>query len=888
MKHYPVTTTGQFATKLAGFAQQLKQHARDQMRDECSMPELRRPLHALAAELRRGEGPSDPEHFFDAYAQTVTYGLLAARWLSSCRSTPFAREHLNTLLPSTSRFVRELFGRMVHAQLGPKLSAQVDGITEHLARTDVEALFRDQQDPVIHLYQHFLDAYDPQQRRQRGVYYTPDEVVSFVVRTVHRALQQRFGLPLGLADTACWTEFAATAGVSVPDGIDGDTSFIHILDPAAGTGTFLLHIIKVVHETMMATYADRGLDALSSQRAWVQYVRSQLLPRVRGVELMMAPYIVSHLRLGFALQQTGFLFGQHDRLRLVLGDALGDRARASYETSPPASIVLGNPPYRRGTRSRSDFAEQLVKPFKDAVRSERNIQPLSDDYITFLSLGDRLVQQARFGILALVTNSTYLSGRLHRGIREHLVREYDLVGVTDLHGSLKVPLADRLGHEKKLSALDENVFEIQQGVAVLHAERRGGAAARRRGELVAVHDLIGTRTDKLNWMSERSFSQKCGRFEGYTKIEPTAPMYVLTTAEAVPHEYASFLPLPKLFAFYSVSGKPGKDELLVSFCRDDVIAKLARRREQLARGRVKHPTETERKLGKRPEKLAFDPQRVCRYAYRPGDSRWTYYDPEIWTRGVSQLTSRLDGTPVLLTTKIVKDSSFSHVWVTRGLADVIFLSSTSSVNCYSFPGGVEPSVFAEALGREVAAEAAFEYIYAVLHSPSYRRRYAEGLRYDFPAIPVLPSGQGQLFDELTIIGRALRDLHLFEETYIPRDDGVRFVDGGDRVIRRVGQQGRKLSPGAVAGRGAVWVNGVSRFEELPVDAWSFQVGGYQLLYKWLANRRKVHYELNDADIQHFCRLVHVCTQTMVLMHAVDKLIDAHGGWPRAFGDKGHQ
>lgn len=903
-----IGTPGHLATELAWRAQHLKALAIDELHKEEDKPKNQRPLRDLLDVFNQALATLNETQFADAYAQTITYGLLAARWLSSDRQdVRFARKNIDALLPSTSPFLHDLFQRLVNSRFDQNLSWLLDDITSLLSRTMVAEVFQGEQDPSIHFYQDFLDAYDPQIRKNQGVYYTPDEVVSYIVRTAHGALQERFGLELGLADTTSWTDFAKAATIDVPEGVDGDEPFVQVLDPATGTGTFLLRVIEVIHETMMVQYEEQGLDEKASQREWVKYVRAHLLPRINGFELMMAPYIVSHLRLGLALQQTGFVFGEADRLRVFLTNALEPKAPAQLEflgenvaeeaeeamrvkTSTSVTTVLGNPPYQRSPGFRGDFAEALVKPFKDAVREERNIQPLSDDYILFISLGDYFIRKTGCGILGMVTNGTYLSGRLHRGLREHLMLEFDCLALTDLHGSLKVSLRREL--EQDLGdARDENVFEIQQGVAIIHAERH---PIRETVRSVIHADVIGHRQTKLDWLSNHA---RTSGFFGHMAIEPTKPMFLFTSADAPPDEYESYTALTELFAFHNVSGKPGKDDLLISFTKREVIPKLKERREQLERGEIEKPTEAERKLAQRSLSRKFDSKLVRPYAYRPGDSRWTYYDADIWTRAVTSLANQLDDSPVLLTTKIVKDTAFAHVWVTRELADVIFLSATSSVNCYSFPlkAGAQSTIFSQeesnlnfsaftSLGDDVSALAAFDYIYAILHSPEYRRRYSNALRHDFPRIPTPSLGGVGLFARLSELGAQLRELHLFEEddTLTDNDPSVSFVDGGDRVVSAVGESGRTLAPGDSAATGRLRINKVSYFDGVPLTAWGFTVGGYQLLHKWLSDRKKVRYALTDSDLEHFKRLVRLCVRTLALMAAVDAAVEDYGGWPAAF------
>lgn len=894
----------QLAEELAWRAQHLKALAVEELEKEIEAGNNKGPLKKLFDTFNAALATLTVEKFADAYAQTITYGMLAARWISSDdESKPlFTRKNLKDLLPETSAFLKDLFDKLVNSNFDKNLTWLLDDITSLLARTSVAQVFQDEKrDPSIHFYEDFLDAYDPQVRKDQGVYYTPDEVVSYIVRTAHASLQNDFGLPLGLADTTTWAAFAKAKKLSVPEGVDPKAPFVQVLDPALGTGTFLLHVIEVIHETMQAEFKKHGLDEEAARKAWVSYVRKDLLPRINGFELMMAPYIVSHLRLGLALQETGFTFTKNDRLRVfltnslephtgqqmeMLGAHVAEESLQAEETKirTPLTVVIGNPPYQRAPAHRGAFAESLVTPFKDAVRDERNIQPLSDDYIMFLALGTHVLRRTNCGVLGMVTNGTYLTGRLHRGLRKQFLDWFDLVAVADLHGSLKVGLREEL-QAQVAEGRDENVFAIQQGVAIIHAARLAVSGAPHSATHV---DLIGTRARKLTWLAEHA---PINPLRNHTPISPAPPMYLLSSAAAPPDEYEGFLALTDIFAFHSVSGKPGKDELLVSFSKEEVIPKLKRRVRELEDGSVEKPTEAEQNLAKRPRNRPFDATLVQEYAYRPGDLRWTYYDPDIWTRAVSKLAAQIDGSPVLLTTKIVKDGAFAHVWVTRHLADVIFLSATSSVNCYSFPSGIaargklatskmKVSLFAGAKnGATPTPSEVFDYVYAVLHAPKYRARYANALRSDFPRIPVPRDTDSGLFSELVALGAELREVHLGERKPSAPDKTTGKFSGGGRKVARVAESGRAMAD-VVDGFGTVRISNDSGFERVPTSAWAFMVGGYQLLYKWLADRKGL--DLSDDDLAHYQSLVRIATRTVELANKIDATVGRFGGWPSAF------
>ncbi|MEA3349241.1 MAG: N-6 DNA methylase, partial [Chloroflexota bacterium] len=396
----------------------------------------------------------DVDQFADMYAQTITYGLFAARVRVPAGET-FTRRKAAWNLPKTNPFLRKLFNEIAGPDLDERIAWLVDDLADLLSRTDMPAILRDfgaatrQEDPVVHFYETFLSAYDPAMRQARGVYYTPEPVVSYIVRSLDHLLKTRFDKPDGLADR--------------------DTL---ILDPAVGTATFLYFVIRHVYES---------LDEMGMAGMWDDYAENQLLPRLFGFELLMAPYAVAHMKLGIQLQELGFKFQGNQRLGVYLTNTLGKpifqeeaapfaryiteeaNAAAQVKEDEPIMIVLGNPPYSVSSSNKGEYIEKLMKRYKKAVRDERNIQPLSDDYIKFLRFAHHRINQTGHGMIGMITNHSYLSGLIHRGMREELLKDFDELYLLNLHGNALMGETDPDGGK------DENVFDIRQGVAIILA-----------------------------------------------------------------------------------------------------------------------------------------------------------------------------------------------------------------------------------------------------------------------------------------------------------------------------------------------------------------------------------------------------------------------------------
>jgi hypothetical protein len=237
----------------------------------------------------------DAAQFADMYAQTIAYGLFAAR-VNAPADEHFSRQHAAYDLPKTNPFLRQMFGQIAGPELDDRIVWVVDDLAELLARARMDLVLADfgkrtrHKDPLVHFYATFLKAYDPQMREARGVYYTPEPVVSYIVRSVDYVLKTEFGLPDGLADNSM-------IEVPVP-GKPKEKRLVHkvqILDPACGTGTFLAQVIETIRDTV-ATKHGSGM--------WPGYVHDHLLPRLYGFELLMAPYAIAHLKLWAATRSV--------------------------------------------------------------------------------------------------------------------------------------------------------------------------------------------------------------------------------------------------------------------------------------------------------------------------------------------------------------------------------------------------------------------------------------------------------------------------------------------------------------------------------------------------------------------------------------------------------
>jgi hypothetical protein len=416
--------------------------------------------------------------FADIYAQTIAYGMFAARYHDPTLPT-FSRQEAATLIPKSNPFLRKLFQDIAGYDLDDRLVWIVDELVNIFLATDVAEIMKNfgkstkQEDPVVHFYETFLAAYNPALRKARGVWYTPQPVVNFIVRAVDDILKTEFNLPQGLADTSkikIKTKHTTKATADQRSKLkeveqEQEVHRVQILDPATGTGTFLAEVVKHIYKKFEG-----------QQGIWSHYVNQHLIPRLNGFELLMASYAMAHLKMDMLLTETGYKATTDQRFRIFLTNSLeeahpdsgtlfsswlsdeADQANA-LKRDTPVMVIMGNPPYSVSSTNKSEWIEKLTADYKKDL-NERNIQPLSDDYIKFIRFGQHFIEKNGEGVLAFISNNSFIDGLIHRQMRKHLMQTFDKIYILDLHGNSK----------KKETApdgsVDQNVFDIMQGVSI--------------------------------------------------------------------------------------------------------------------------------------------------------------------------------------------------------------------------------------------------------------------------------------------------------------------------------------------------------------------------------------------------------------------------------------
>jgi hypothetical protein len=862
--------------------------------------------------------------FADIYAQTICYGLFAAR-CNHKGPDRFARKTAGYDLPRTNPFLREFFDNLAGLELDSRVVWAVDDLVYLLNHADIAGILKDfgrrtrREDPVVHFYETFLAEYDPKLRETRGVYYTPEPVVDYIVRSVDHILKTDFGLSDGLADIS-------TVEATAHDGKKLTSPKVLILDPAVGTGTFLHEVVALIHEHETA----QGHGG-----AWSDYVRSHLLPRLFGFEIMMAPYAVCHMKLGLQLKDTGYDFRTNDRLKVYLTNTLEEAhalldlqlgfahalMRESYEAAQikqdlPVMVVLGNPPYSGHSMNKGKWISQLLHG-QDTVTGEntgnyfevdgkplgeKNPKWLNDDYVKFIRFAQRRIERTGYGILAFITNNGYLDNPTFRGMRKALMDSFDDIYVLDLHGSTKKK--ERAPDGSK----DENVFDIQQGVAIgIFVKRRAST-----GETTVRHaEIWGPRGEgadggKYGWLSQHDVGST-----QWSALTPAPPLHVfIPRDESLAGEYEQGIRIVEAMPVNVLGFQSHRDNFTLDFDRNSLRKRFEEMRDlgipdqvfaekynvaDSGTWKLRTARATIAALGSDWTKSLID----C--WYRPFDRRPCFYSEISIDRPRRDLMDHVAGKPNLCLNLVrqTKMASWQHVAASDAPTPAVFveLKDGSSVfPLYLYPpevGAVGPhpaqrrvnltnnflarlsacvkhAFVPEGRGdgkKNFGPEDVFDYIYAILHSPGYRTRYAEFLKSDFPRIPL--TSNRHLFWALCEKGEDLVALHLMKK-FGPL--AIAFPMKGDGKVEKV----RYTEP-AKKTPGRVWIDKTQYFEGVPPEVWAFHIGGYQVCEKWLKDRkgRTLGYE----DIRHYEHIVAALSETIRLMAEIDEEIEKAGGFP---------
>ncbi|MCX6245136.1 MAG: N-6 DNA methylase [Bacteroidetes bacterium] len=854
-----------------------------------------------------------PKDFADIYAQTITYGMFAARLHDPTLDT-FSRQEAADLIPKSNPFLRKLFQYIAGYDLDDRLKWIVDALADIFRATDVAAILKNfgkatqQNDPMIHFYETFLGEYDPKLRKSRGVWYTPEPVVNFIVRAVDDILKTEFGLKDGLADTS-----KTKVKVKIPthdyrmkvDGQKGYTEVeqevhkVQILDPAAGTGTFLAEIVKHIYKNFEG-----------QQGIWNTYVDEHLIPRLNGFELLMASYAMAHLKLDLLLTETGYKPTKEQRLRVYLTNSLEEyhpdtgtlfanwlsteaNEANHIKRDTPVMVVLGNPPYSGESSNKGEWIMNLMEDYKKEPGGkeklkERNPKWINDDYVKFLRYGQYYIEKNGEGILAFINPHGFLDNPTFRGMRWNLLKAFDKIYTLNLHGNSK---------KKEVSpdgSSDVNVFDIQQGVSINIFVKTGN---KKIEELADVYhaDLFGSREDKYEFL----WKNKIGSVP-YTLLPNEPPMYYMVQKDFIlKTEYDKGFLVSEAFVLNSVGIVTARDSFTIHENSEKVketILEFLKLDDEVARAKFNLGDDVRdwqvNFARKDLERSGPDFSRIVKISYRPFDIRFTYFTGH--SKGfhcyprTEIMQHFINGENVgLVTARSNKSETCDHFFISKNIMETKCGERTTQsaiFPLYLYPEtnsliNIEQSSerkpnFNSAIVNQIAEKLELhftpekettpstfapidilDYIYAVLHSPTYREKYKEFLKIDFPRVPY--PKDANTFWQLVKLGGELRQIHLLESPMVNQLMTKYSVEGNNAVDKVKYEDGN------------VWINGTQYFEGVPQVSWDFYIGGYQPAQKWLKDRKgRV---LNFEDILHYQKIIVALAETARIMGEIDMI-----------------
>lgn len=829
------------------------------------------------------------EDFADLFSQTITYGMFAARTRSV---NGFNRKLAYDLIPKTIGILRNVFKFISQGDLPRNMEVMVDDIAEVLNAADVKNILHHYyragkgEDPIVHFYETFLAEYDPSTREKRGVYYTPEPVVRYIVRSVHDILKSHFELNDGLASKE-----------------------VTLLDPAGGTLTFPAEAIKLAVNEYKDKYGDGGIK---------KFISGHILKNFYAFELMMAPYAIGHIKVSFLLEELGYTMKDDERFKLYLTNTLDmedlqqtripgleslseeSHHAGRVKKEEPILVIMGNPPYSGHSANKNDWTESLLKEDLDGAQSyykvdgkplgEKNPKWLQDDYVKFLRFAQWKIHKAGQGIVAMITNHSYLDNPTFRGMRQSLMNTFNEIYILDLHGnSLKKETTPEGGK-------DVNVFDIQQGVAIAIMVKE----KRMKGCKLYVNDLYGTREEKYHWLDKTPFSKK-----KYEPEKPAAPFYFLKKTHTKGIEnYLEWMSVQEIFPVNSVGIVTARDDLTIKWSAMEVlntVRNFARMEPELARQTYnlgKDARDWQIKLAQDDlKRVRTEPEYVASIMYRPFDCRFTYYT------GVSRgfhcmprydvMKHILRENLGLVTVRQVAEGIFNHSFITNILVESRVTLSNKGI-AYIFPlylysdedkkkkkAGIQTMMLFEpepvydkkgrkpnisnkvfamlenAYKKKPSPEQILYYCYAILYSNTYREKYAEFLKIDFPRIPF--TADYQLFVKMAGLGEELAQLHLLKSKAL-NHPVVKYRGTGEDMIEK---------PVYDEEGGYVFINKTKYFEGITAAMWNYQIGGYRVLDKYLKDRKG----RAMSDPVTYCRIASAISATIELQQQIATLFD---------------
>jgi len=852
----------------------------------------------------------DPDQFADMYAQTITFGLFVGRLNSG--DSLFNRVTATEYVPKTIPLLRKIFNLISSEDLPSHIKWHVEEVADILAHAKIEKIKKEffaegkGRDPIIHFYETFLKEYDPTEREKRGVYYTPEPIVSYIVRSINKLLKEKFGKSEGFADPS-----------------------VIVLDPAAGTLTFPAKAISIAKGEFAKKYGES---------AWPKLVEEHILKNFYAFELLMAPYAVGHLKIGLLLEELGYKLKEGDRFKLYLTNTLemekiaetplllakeiSEESENAYKVKQevPILVIFGNPPYSGSSENKGDWILEQIEDYKQIdgeSLGEKNPKWIQDDYVKFFRFAQWKLEKEGHGVLGFITNHAWLDNPTFRGMRHSLLKTFDEIYVLNLHGST-------LKREKTPEGgKDENVFDIQAGVAITICVKH----EEKKEPKVYYSDLWGLREEKYKWLDKEELSST-----KFQSLDPTDPYYFFVPKEDKGWDsYQSFWKITDIFPVNSVGVVTSRDNFVIDFEKKPLEVRIRAFVDpsndgEFLKSAYSLKEGSDWKIAEAREELRKDKNwedHFTRVNYRPFDERYIFYHPTVIERGREEVMQHMSQANLALCVgrsgAVIGSKIWDIAFVSDSLVDlnlfrrggeVVFplylyqnrepaqLSLTDQEKL-DLPGtqhtlrtkwnkrlNVDPKIYGKLeyqYKQTPRAEDLFSYIYAVLYSSEYRNKYEEFLKIDFPRVPF--TKDHKLFQKLAALGKGLVDLHLIKSPGLTEPVAKFWGDGNGEVKLldfKDGEETAKFVDIEVAAywpragekpdfnsSGIVQINKKQFFGPVPKEVWEYYIGGYQVLNKWLKDRKGRI--LSSEEIKTYCKIVAALSKTIKIQKEIDKL-----------------
>ncbi|KKN20595.1 hypothetical protein LCGC14_0933930 [marine sediment metagenome] len=830
--------------------------------------------------------------FSDLFAQTIVYGAFSA-WMKYCQNyinkPTFTLQLVGEYLPYGS-FIRELF-----LTLKNKIPTEFKPVLKELElrfqKTEYKGLVNTES-IVTTFYSDFLKLYDPITAKNRGVVNTPHEIVDFIIQGIDfmlkRWLNKKNGLisednfqiedhkALSKLKQAQITEISNKKSIKI-------IKRLRILDPAAGTMGFACGLLNFAKEAFQSKFSQQTL----AQSGFQKWVRETFFNNVYAFEILMAPYVLGHIRTFLSLENLGLTLNTEEyQLKSYLMNTLmtppkdrkleewmfnnvdiGREIKEALQIRDQKDIfvIMGNPPYNISSQNNCEWINKKINDYKIGLK-EKNLKILSDDYVKFIRFGQWKIEQVGAGILAFITNSRYLDGQMFSIMRSSLKKTFDYIYIVNLHGDMR----------KKESG---NPFNIRVGVAIAFMVRIDNSP-NKNAPIFYMDIPQNTREEKFEILNQGFREKK------FKLLPETSKKYFINIDTTHIDRFERFISFENLFKSSPTSGiMIGRDRLLVDVDREVLKRNLRRffnkNYEELNRFNIKvNDTKTWKKSkvfkGTSLEKSIKQIQSIN---YRGWDLRYLTYDRALVEgHRMGYIDQISNSNPAITVTKSSRKKKFETVFIVENLLEKCFMAVTDT--SYAFPlylnGDLNINI--PKLPYQASSEQIFYYCYGILFSPTYRNRYDEYLRKSYPRIPFTKNSK--IFENMSDIGKKLADIHLMRLdisfhlelaevnpddwiiknfVYKPEEETLYF----DKLLKDEENPSGKIA----------WIRGITK------EIWNFSIGAIKQIEQFLKSRKYNSFQkyntlqrgLNHKELIYLLKMITAIEKTIELLPQIDKI-----------------